>query len=316
MEFWGVEVKPGQTVKCDPGDIKCLHLSQASLGETKKGKGDENVPIFVKFNDQKLVLGTLSAEKCAQISFDLVFEKEFELSHSSKNASVYFCGYKAIMQDAFGSDDDFSDDESDSEDDLQIGQKANGKLDVKGEQGKSATGKVGNKVDASAAKPKAKTKESGKADKLKADEDAEDDEDEEDEEDEEEDDSEEVSDEDEDLVQALGDSDDEDEDSEEEDEATPKKAETGKKRLADSALKTPGSEKKAKIEKTGAVGKKGQTATPAPAKQAGRTPADSDKSKQQTPKSSGSVSCKSCSKTFGSENAVQAHTKAKHSGGK
>lgn len=52
-------------------------------------------------------------------------------------------------------------------------------------------------MDASAAKPKAKTKESGKADKLKADEDAEDDEDEEDEEDEEEDDSEEVSDEDE-----------------------------------------------------------------------------------------------------------------------
>lgn len=60
------------------------------------------MPLFVKFNDQKLVLGTLSAEKCAQISFDLVFEKEFELSHSSKNASVYFCGYKAVIQDAFG----------------------------------------------------------------------------------------------------------------------------------------------------------------------------------------------------------------------
>ena len=55
------------------------------------------MPIFVKFNDQKLVLGTLSAEKCSQISYDLVFEKEFELSHGSKNASVYFCGYKSLQ---------------------------------------------------------------------------------------------------------------------------------------------------------------------------------------------------------------------------
>lgn len=42
--------------------------------------------------------------------------------------------------------------------------------------------------------------------------------------------------------------------------------------------------------------KGGHTATPHPAKYAGKTPASSDKSKQQTPKSAGSVSCKSCSK--------------------
>ncbi|KAG1331003.1 hypothetical protein COCNU_02G009710 [Cocos nucifera] len=149
---------------------------------------------------------------------------------------------------------EFWDDESDSEDDLQIGQKSNGKLDAKGEQGKSATAKVGNKVDASAAKPKAKMEESVKADKLKAAEDVEDDDDEDDEEDEE-DGSDEISDEDEDMAEALGDSDDEDEDedSEEEDKVTPKKAETGKKRAADSASKTPGLEKKAKIEKTDAT---------------------------------------------------------------
>ncbi|KAI0522782.1 hypothetical protein KFK09_005167 [Dendrobium nobile] len=98
MEFWGVEVKPGQTVKCEPGDEGYLHLSQASLGEIKKDKGTENVPVFVKFNDQKLVLGTLSTENCAQIQYDIVFEKEFELSHGSKNTSVFFVGYKSIHE--------------------------------------------------------------------------------------------------------------------------------------------------------------------------------------------------------------------------
>ncbi|KAJ6828910.1 histone deacetylase HDT2-like [Iris pallida] len=97
MEFWGVEVKPGQTVKCDIEEGKLLHLSQAALGESNEGV--ESVSIFVKFNDQKLVVGTLSQEKCALIQYNLVFEKEFDLCHSSKNASVYFCGYKTASQD-------------------------------------------------------------------------------------------------------------------------------------------------------------------------------------------------------------------------
>lgn len=67
----------------------------------KKDKGAENVTVFVRFNDQKLVLGTLSAEKFPQISYDLVFEKEFELSHSSKNTSLYFCGYKTATMDEY-----------------------------------------------------------------------------------------------------------------------------------------------------------------------------------------------------------------------
>ena len=77
--------------------LECLKLCvliQASLGESKN-KGNESTPIFVKFGDQKLVLGTLSQEKFPQLSFDLVFEKEFELSHNCKNGSVYFAGYKA-----------------------------------------------------------------------------------------------------------------------------------------------------------------------------------------------------------------------------
>ncbi|XP_008779118.1 histone deacetylase HDT2-like [Phoenix dactylifera] len=321
MEFWGVEVKPGETVKCDPGEDKYLHLSQASLGEVKKDKGNENVPIFVKFNDQKLVLGTLSAEKCAQISYDLVFEKEFELCHSSKNTSVYFCGYKTVVADD-DETDDFPDSDFDSDEDIQLGQKVNGKTEVKDERTKPSTGKVSVKVDASAAKPKVKIEEANKADKQKADKDDEVDDDDESEEDE----SEDVSDDDEDMAEAEDESDDVDEDasSDEEDEATPQKVESGKKRPAGSASKTPAPEKKAKLvspvgsQKTGGDGKKGggHTATPHPAKYAGKTPATSDKSKQQTPKSAGSVSCKSCSKTFNSENALQAHTKAKHAAAK
>lgn len=49
----------------------------------------------VKIDDKKIVLGTLSVEKHPQISCDLVFDKDFELSHNSKTASVFFCGYKS-----------------------------------------------------------------------------------------------------------------------------------------------------------------------------------------------------------------------------
>ena len=66
---------------------------QAALGEVKD-KG-EPVTLYVKFGNQKLVLGTLSSEKFPQISYDLIFEKEFELSHNWKNGSVFFTGYKA-----------------------------------------------------------------------------------------------------------------------------------------------------------------------------------------------------------------------------
>jgi hypothetical protein len=48
----------------------------------------------VKIDDHKLQLGTLSSEKIPQISYDLVFEKEFELSHNWKYGSVFFTGFK------------------------------------------------------------------------------------------------------------------------------------------------------------------------------------------------------------------------------
>ncbi|KAF9676272.1 hypothetical protein SADUNF_Sadunf09G0121300 [Salix dunnii] len=108
MEFWGVEVKAGEPLKVEPKDFCMIHLSQAALGESKKGR--ESVPLFVKVNEKKLVLGTLSTENIPQLSFDLVFETEFELSHNWKNGSVFFCGYQVIP------DDDASDFSSDEED--------------------------------------------------------------------------------------------------------------------------------------------------------------------------------------------------------
>uniref|UniRef100_A0A0D9V9B2 Nucleoplasmin-like domain-containing protein n=1 Tax=Leersia perrieri TaxID=77586 RepID=A0A0D9V9B2_9ORYZ len=60
MEFWGLEVKPGQTVSCDAGDECAIHISQVALGETKK-KGSENVVVSAKVGGNKMVIGNLSS---------------------------------------------------------------------------------------------------------------------------------------------------------------------------------------------------------------------------------------------------------------
>ncbi|XP_068661641.1 histone deacetylase HDT1-like [Aristolochia californica] len=306
MEFWGIEVKPGENVKCDPGFDSYLHLSQAALDEVKKDKGAE-VVMSVKLDGPKMVIGTLAREKFPQVSFDLVFEKEFELSHNGKS-SVYFCGYKTLRPDYEG--EDFSDSDEDSEDDQIAAVALNGMPDTKVAASKPVVKANAAKSDS---KPKAKA-EPVKAEKAKEDKDEDDEDDDEFEEDE--------SGSDEDMAESGDESDEDDEEdiSEDEKEATPKKVETGKKRANESAAKkTPGSDKKAKLATpTGGDGKKGggHTATPHPNKAGAKTLANGDKSKQQTPKSGGQVSCKSCSKTFNSDGALQSHTKAKHSASK
>ena len=65
---------------------------QVALGETEKRS--VGIPVSAKIGDQKGVIGTLSAENHPHIPCDLIFEKQFELSHSSKTASVFACGYK------------------------------------------------------------------------------------------------------------------------------------------------------------------------------------------------------------------------------
>nr|GMC49548.1 histone deacetylase HDT1-like [Ipomoea batatas]GMD83438.1 histone deacetylase HDT1-like [Ipomoea batatas] len=97
------------------------------------------------------------------------------------------------------------------------------------------------------------------------------------------------------------------------------KVESGKKRPPESSKKTPVPEKKVKMatpQKTD--GKKGSehVATPHPSKKAaGKTP-NNKAAKQQTPKSGGSHLCKPCNRSFGSESALDSHSKAKHGAGK
>lgn len=308
MEFWGIEVKTGESLKVDPGVDKILHLSQASLGEVKKEKGNESATISLKIDGKKLVLGTLSSENYPQLSFDLVFEKEFELSHNWKSGSVYFCGYKSVN----AGEDYFSSEFSDSEDEeLPLITKQNGKLEKKTQEAKLAITKTNVVKAESDVKQKVKLVAPKKENKPVEDDESDDD----DELDDDEDDSEEDESDDEDMVDGDDDSEDE-ESSDDEDEDTPKKPESGKKRpAADSATKTPAPGKKAKLtspQKTDGKKSGGHVATPHPAKQAGKSPG-SDK-KQHTPKSGGGnqVSCESCNRKFNNEVGLQAHNKAKH----
>ncbi|KAK6126306.1 hypothetical protein DH2020_039951 [Rehmannia glutinosa] len=245
MEFWGVEVKSGEPLKVFPGDGMVLHLSQANLGELKKEKGNESICLFVNVDGKKFVLGTLLTDKLPQQQFDLVFDRDFELSHNWKSGN-----------------------ESESEEDIPLNLPNNVKHESKAkEEHKSAEA--------------AKEKKSDAADTHK-----------------------------------LQDEDDEDDESDESDEETPQKVETSKKRPVESATKTPVPDKKAKVTPQKTDGKKGSVHvdTPYPSKPAGKTPAN--KPNQQTPKSGGSHSCTSCHRAFGSEKALESHSKAKHGGGK
>ncbi|CAI0544552.1 unnamed protein product [Linum tenue] len=213
MEFWGVEVKAGQPLKVTPEDDVILHLSHAALGEAKKTKENEFVPLFIKVGDKKLVLGTLSPETIPQLAFDLVLEQEFELSHNWKNGSIYFTGYKSILPDVASNSP---------------------------ETGKVQKAKPAAPAKAAAAKPEAaKPKSKAAAVPVKP-------ENESDESDDDEDDSDDDSDESGEDAGADSDEDDDSDDSEDEKTPTPKKPEQGKKRSNDSAVKTPVPAKKAK----------------------------------------------------------------------
>ncbi|KAE8811701.1 histone deacetylase HD2 isoform 2 [Hordeum vulgare] len=86
----GVVVKPGETVKCDPGDSH-YHISTIAL---EAGKAEENVQVFVNTDDTRIMLGTLSVHNHPHVLADLVFKKEFELLHSSMTSNISFTGYK------------------------------------------------------------------------------------------------------------------------------------------------------------------------------------------------------------------------------
>ncbi|XP_057438175.1 histone deacetylase HDT1-like [Lotus japonicus] len=315
MEFWGVEVKSGESLKVDPEDDKIVHLSMACLGDVSKDKGSEAVSVYVKFGDQKLALGTLSADKYPQISYDLIFEKEFELSHNWKHGSVFFTGFKAESQAVSDGDDEDSDD-SDGED-IPISV-SNGKPEIevknsakpnaneakqkekitdlkKNENNKGKAAIAEDEEDSSGSDTDNTSEDepmpNGGVDSSEDDDDSDDDDDEDD---------------------------DEDEDDDDDDEETPKKAEGSKKRVLDSPKNTPVPVKKAKFVTPQKTDSKNvaHVATPYP-KQAGKASASTKQpAKPQTPKSGGEYSCKPCNRSFKTEDALGSHNKAKHSAAK
>ncbi|KZV21120.1 hypothetical protein F511_35385 [Dorcoceras hygrometricum] len=287
------EVKSGEAFKVVPGDGMILHMSQASLGETKKEKGHESVCLFVNVEGKKLVLGTLFSDKLPQQQFDLM-----------DNYLIEFYSLTCLISLVATELSEGESDDSESEEDIPKTLAANGKAVQKAKPEKPAEAEkaVGAKgKDSNTGKQKVQIVEPPKGAKPQDDDD-----------DDESDDD--MMSEDEDDSEGEDDEDDSDDESDEIDEETPKKVEPSKKRPAES--KTPVSDKKAKVTPQKSDDKKGgvHVATPYP-KQASKTPAN--KPNQQTPKGGGSShSCKTCNRTFGSDKALESHSKAKHGGEK
>lgn len=75
-------------------EVSFLHR-QAALGEGKgKSEGSNKAVLSVEVDATKVVLGTLYQGKCDQISLDLVFDRDFVVSHTGSSVSMYLCGYR------------------------------------------------------------------------------------------------------------------------------------------------------------------------------------------------------------------------------
>lgn len=77
----------------NPSLYKNFTFLQASLGEIRKDKGHQSVNLFVKVNQSKLVIATLTPEKLPQQLLDLAFTTGAEFAHNGTNGSVYLLGY-------------------------------------------------------------------------------------------------------------------------------------------------------------------------------------------------------------------------------
>ncbi|KAL9332109.1 hypothetical protein ACSQ67_001719 [Phaseolus vulgaris] len=96
MEFWGAEIKVGESVKVDPTEFEaCIHLSRVTLGEAKKEKPNELVVVYLKVGEQKFVLGTSPRRKLLKFLRNWLWRRSLNYPTSSKNVGVHLCGYKA-----------------------------------------------------------------------------------------------------------------------------------------------------------------------------------------------------------------------------
>uniref|UniRef100_A0A0E0JSJ1 C2H2-type domain-containing protein n=1 Tax=Oryza punctata TaxID=4537 RepID=A0A0E0JSJ1_ORYPU len=261
---------PGETMKCDPPGEFYYHISQIAL---EPGELNENVQVLVEVDGKRILLGTLSVELRPQLSIDLVFEKEFELLHTSKIYS----------------------DESDEEVPLAIPLFPNSD-DDKIKEAQNSPSKFTTLKSAAAASPipEAIVEERKKYGKSKADDDDSDDESDASGEDE--------SDDDEDMIDKQDSSDDDDGESSDEEE-TPSNNTKGTNRPVETPLNTP-PQKKARLATPIMDSKAGTGKRSGYAKK--RT-ANNDMSEH-----SAGYACKSCNKTFNTSMGLEAHSKAKH----
>ncbi|CAH8270091.1 unnamed protein product [Arabidopsis lyrata] len=103
MKFWGVEVRNGPAHHIYPGEGRPLitrddqpyvhFISQVALGENQNN-GTEPIQLYLIVGSAKRLIGTLSHERFPQLATAIVLERHFSLSHTWKNGSVFFSGYK------------------------------------------------------------------------------------------------------------------------------------------------------------------------------------------------------------------------------
>ncbi|XP_063935942.1 histone deacetylase HDT1 isoform X2 [Daucus carota subsp. sativus] len=355
MEFWAAEVKAGESFKVKIDENKALHLSQACIGDVEKDI-PVSICLYVKVDEKKLALGTLNSKKLFQQSFDLVFDKTFEISHNWKNGSIFFLGYTADNEKSDrASDVDDSDAESDEDipviaaNDKQK-DKEKAKIVEPRKAASSDTTDDSSEDDETSSEddPKVSVKKDSAAGKQKAniveptkDVSSDDTDDSSDDDETSSEDDTKVSAE---KVSAAGkqkakivdpkndadsgdddamsedyseEADESDEDSDsDEDEETPVQVKSSKKRALTPAKKAL-PEKKAKlITPPKTDGKKSSVHVATPYPSKQTGKTPANKLNQQTPKTDGSHTCNSCKRTFKSEVALESHNKAKHTGGK
>lgn len=343
-----MEVPAGKPTSCFPGDGMYLHVSQAALGESKdkSGKGNARVVLKVQVDDSDVVLGTLSEGKCDQMPLDLVFDREFTVSHNSNSSSVYICGYRTEGPE-YDSEDEDDEDEVDVPEAVPIASNgaAAGKQ-VKAVKVEDVAKKVAEKAQTLTNAVLKDQKKAAKKQVVSSSSDEEEDSDDEDEglghpfvsdlasESDDEFDAGDDSDEDMDEDDDEDDDDEDDEDESDESEEEELKIEApkpGKKRAAEELTKS--TEKKSKTDASSKLGQypgkkggKGAPVTKATAPAELKTPTDKGSKPAKAPKGTpaappttpvsekkiGQHKCTGCDRTFVTESAMSQHAAAKH----
>ncbi|KAL9332054.1 hypothetical protein ACSQ67_001664 [Phaseolus vulgaris] len=124
MEFWGVEVKSGQSLKVDPGDDKIIHLSNACLGDVTKAKGGELVALNVKFDfDEDIPVSAANGKHEFKVKNGVKLDeaKQKKIADPRKNEKAKEKDTNVEDEDSSESDDD--DDSSEDKVSIEEGNK-------------------------------------------------------------------------------------------------------------------------------------------------------------------------------------------------